>query len=114
LTEPEWRLIKKHPDEGAKIVGYMDGLADLLPIIRHHHEWYNGMGYPDGIKGDNIPIAARIIHVADAYDTMTTLRSYRDVISQEEAFEKLRQCSGTQFDPKVVEILCRTTLETAN
>jgi HD-GYP domain-containing protein (c-di-GMP phosphodiesterase class II) len=79
----------------------------LVPMILHHHEWYDGTGYPKGLKGEDIPIGARIISVADAYDTMTTPRPYREVISQEETIEALRQCSGTQFDPELVEALCQ-------
>jgi diguanylate cyclase (GGDEF)-like protein/PAS domain S-box-containing protein len=106
-TDKEWRVVKKHCDEGARIVSYVSELAPLVPVILHHHEWYDGTGYPAGLKGEDIPIGARIISVADAYDTMTTPRPYRKVISQEETLETLRQCSGTQFDPELVEALCR-------
>jgi diguanylate cyclase (GGDEF)-like protein/PAS domain S-box-containing protein len=106
-TDEEWRLVKKHCAEGARIVGYVSELAPLVPVILHHHEWYDGTGYPEGLKGEDIPIGARIISVADAYDTMTTPRPYREVISQEETLEILRQCSGTQFDPELVEALCQ-------
>jgi diguanylate cyclase (GGDEF)-like protein/PAS domain S-box-containing protein len=106
-TDKEWRVVKKHCAEGARIVSYVSELAPLVPVILHHHEWYDGTGYPAGLKGEDIPIGARIISVADAYDTMTTPRPYREVISQEETIETLRQCSGTQFDPELVEALCR-------
>ncbi|MCK4362105.1 MAG: HD domain-containing protein, partial [Dehalococcoidia bacterium] len=79
--------------------------------ILHHHEWYDGTGYPDGLKGEEIPLGARIICVADAYDTMTTARPYREVVSQQEALEELRRCSGTQFDPELVEAFCRAMTE---
>ena len=110
-TKAEWKLIKKHSAEGARIVGYIKELAALVPIIRHHHEWYGGTGYPDGLKGEDIPLGARIISIADAYDTMTTPRTYRDVVSQQEALEELRRCSGTQFDPELVEAFCQATNE---
>ena len=107
LTDDEWKIMKRHAGEGAKIVSHVRELQVLAPIIRHHHEWYDGKGYPDGLKGNDIPLGARIISVADAYDMMTTPRFYREVISQEEALEELRRCSGTQFDPELVEALCQ-------
>ncbi|HUU63084.1 MAG TPA: PAS domain S-box protein [Dehalococcoidia bacterium] len=107
LTAEEWVAIKKHSSEGARIVGYVRGLGALVPVILHHHEWYDGTGYPDGLKGEGIPLAARIISVADAYDTMTTARPYREVVSHKEASEELRRCSGTQFDPELMEAFCR-------
>ena len=109
LTRSEWRLMKRHPIEGAKIAGHVNDLSEVLPAILHHHEWYDGKGYPNGLKGEDIPIAARIIGVADAYDTMTTPRPYKDIKSHEEACDELRRCSGTQFDPEVVEALYRET-----
>jgi diguanylate cyclase (GGDEF)-like protein len=102
-TEHEWDIIRRHSAEGARIVSNVKGLSELAPIIRHHHESYDGSGYPDGLKGEDIPLASRIINIADAYDTMTTPRPYRDIISREEAFEELRRCAGSQFDPRLVE-----------
>ncbi len=113
LTEYEWELIRRHSAEGARIVGYVRALAMAVPMIRHHHEWYNGAGYPDRLKGEDIPLGARIISIADAYDTMTTPRLYRKVVSQEEALQELRRCAGTQFDPELVEAFCRAIMETA-
>jgi diguanylate cyclase (GGDEF)-like protein len=107
LTAEEWEIIKKHSAEGARIVGYVKGLAALVPVILHHHEWYDGTGYPAGLKGEEIPLTARIISLADAYDTMTTSRPYREVVSHEEAREELKRHSGTQFDPELVEAFCR-------
>jgi len=105
--EHEWQIIKKHPVEGAKIVGYVKELERLVPLIRHHHEWYDGSGYPSGLKGEDIPLGARIISVADAYDTMTTSRPYRDMVSQDEACEELSRCCGTQFDHQLVDAFQR-------
>jgi HD-GYP domain-containing protein (c-di-GMP phosphodiesterase class II) len=102
LNKDEWEMMKKHSELGATIVGHISELADCAPAIRHHHEWYDGSGYPHGIKGKDIPVEARIIAVAEAYDTMTTPRSYRHTISHEQAVEELRRCSSTQFDPALV------------
>lgn len=107
LDEEEWEMMRKHSELGATIASHAPELADSAPAIRYHHEWWDGRGYPDGLKGEAIPLEARIIAIADAYDTMTTLRLYRDVVSQEEALEELRRCSGTQFDPELVEAFCR-------
>jgi diguanylate cyclase (GGDEF)-like protein/PAS domain S-box-containing protein/putative nucleotidyltransferase with HDIG domain len=104
LTEKEWEVIRKHSAEGARIVGHVKALAALVPIIKHHHEWYDGTGYPDGLKGERIPVGARIISIADAYDTMTTRRPYREPMSREEALGELRRCCGTQFDPILVGV----------
>jgi len=111
LTAKEWEIIKKHSAEGARIVGYVKGLAALVPVILHHHEWYDGTGYPDGLKGEEIPLAARIISLADAYDTMTTSRPYRDVVSHQKACNEIKSQSGTQFDPELVEVFCRIMAE---
>ena len=96
--------MKGHSAVGARIVGHVSELAALVPMIRHHHERYDGSGYPDRLKGEDIPIGARIIAIADAYDTMTTQRPDRELVSHEEACEELRRCSGTQFDPELVEM----------
>jgi len=79
----------------------------LVPMIRHHHDCYDGTGYPDALKGDEIPLGARIISVADAYISMTTQYSYREAMSHEEALVELRRCSGTQFDHEMVEAFCQ-------
>jgi diguanylate cyclase (GGDEF)-like protein/putative nucleotidyltransferase with HDIG domain len=105
----EWAAIKKHCAEGAKIVQHVKELMPLAPIILHHHEWYDGTGYPDGLKGEEIPLHARIISVADAYDTMTAQRPYHEGVSPQKALEELERCSGTQFDPRLIEALRRIT-----
>ncbi|MFA5375679.1 MAG: PAS domain S-box protein [Dehalococcoidia bacterium] len=113
LTKPgkpekeEWEAIKKHCAEGAKIIQHVKELAPLAPYIMHHHEWYDGSGYPDKLKGHKIPLCARIISVADAYDTMTAKRPYREAISPQEALKEMERCSGTQFDPKLIEAFRR-------
>jgi diguanylate cyclase (GGDEF)-like protein/PAS domain S-box-containing protein/putative nucleotidyltransferase with HDIG domain len=106
-TPEEWDVIKKHCAEGARIVSYVKELSTLVPIILHHHEWYDGSGYPGGLKGIDIPSGARITSVADAYDTMVTKRPYRDVISPKKACEELKRNAGVQFDPVIVDAWCR-------
>ena len=103
ITTDEFEIIKKHPIEGVKILQEIKELKNIFPIIKHHHERYDGKGYPDGIKGDEIPLAARIICVADSYDAMTAERPYRKAMSKKNALEELRRNSGTQFDPHVVD-----------
>ena len=105
LTRDEILLIRKHPAEGARIAGYVLGAAEAIPMVHHHHEWYDGTGYPEKLKSEEIPLGARIIGVADAYSTMTSERADRSIISHEEALTELRRCSGTQFDPKLVQAL---------
>jgi response regulator RpfG family c-di-GMP phosphodiesterase len=103
LTDEEFEQIKLHSLYGEQILRHVRQMKDVIPGVKHHHEKYNGKGYPDGLKGDEIPIAARIICVADTFDAMTTDRPYRKGLSLEIAFEELRRCSGTQFDPNVTE-----------
>ena len=102
LDEEEKQMMRKHAELGATIISHMPELADCAPAIRHHHEWYDGSGYPSGLKGEDIPLAARIIAVADAYDTMTTPRSYRRRVSPRVALKELRRRAHTQFDPLLV------------
>ena len=107
LDEKEWEMMRKHPRLGATIISHTPELADCAPSIQHHHEWQDGSGYPNGLKGEDIPLEARIIAIADAYDTMTTPRAYRETLSQKEAVEELRRCANTQFDPQLVETFAR-------
>lgn len=103
LTEEDWRQIIKHPLLGANIAGHIDLLRSLSPLIMHHHERYDGKGYPDGLKSDSIPVGARILSVADTYDAMTSQRPYRKAFSREEAVREIKKYSGKQFDPEVVK-----------
>jgi len=103
LTDSDWMQLKSHPVAGARIVGTVDGWEEAAEGIRHHHEWLNGTGYPDGLEGDNIPLISRIVFVADAFDAMTSDRAYRKAMDKSEAIGILKEYSGRQFDPAVVE-----------
>jgi len=103
LTDEEFDNIRSHPVVGSHILESIDFLKDVRMQMKHHHEKYDGTGYPDGLKGEEIPLGARIIAVADTYDAMTSTRSYRKGLKHEVAVEEIKRCSGTQFDPKVVE-----------
>ena len=103
LTSQEWALMRNHPRIGSSIVGSIPRLEEVRELIVHHHEHYDGTGYPRGLKGESIPIGARLLAVADAFDTMTTNRAYRGALSMGSAIEELRRCSGTQFCPVAVE-----------
>jgi putative nucleotidyltransferase with HDIG domain len=107
LTGEEWALMQRHADEGARIIDRLGFLQDAVPAIRHHHERWDGTGYPDRIKGEEIPLGARIIHVADALDSMLTTRIYRAARPAHEAIEELRRATGTQFCPRTVAALER-------
>jgi putative nucleotidyltransferase with HDIG domain len=109
LTEEDWQKVRMHPEIGAKIVSQEGFLSEIVPIIRHHHERFGGGGYPSSdLKGKQIPLGARIIAVADAFDAMTSFRPYRDAMSRNEAIAELKRCSGTQFDPEVVDAFLKT------
>ena len=102
LTDAEYGILKSHPDLGAEIVGRMKGLQELVPLVRHHHERWDGTGYPDGLAGTAIPLGARILALADALDTMCSDRPYRPTRSFQEVMAEVPRCAGKQFDPAVV------------
>jgi diguanylate cyclase (GGDEF)-like protein len=104
LTDKEWDAVKTHPQLGAAIVGHVPQLAHCVAGILHHHEWYDGSGYPKGLKGDKIPLEARILAIANAFAAMTCERSYSDTLSREDALEEIKRGAGKQFDPNLVEI----------
>ena len=105
LTDEEKDIMSKHPVKSAQIIGELRGLARTRDYVLHHHEYMDGTGYPDQLKGEEIPIGARIILVSDAYDAMTTDRPYRNSIGHHAAIEELRSRKGTQFDPIIVDTL---------
>jgi len=104
LTDEEWKAIKVHPQLSADIVGHAPQLSHCLPGILHHHERYDGTGYPKGLKGDDIALEARILAIADAFAAMTSERPYSDALSYEQAREEMKRGAGTQFDPHLVEV----------
>ncbi|HUT96755.1 MAG TPA: diguanylate cyclase [Dehalococcoidales bacterium] len=112
LTDEEWEPVKIHPKLGVEILRHIIDLVNCLPAILHHHEHYDGRGYPSGLKGDSIPLEGRILAIADAYDAMTSPRPYREQLAPQSALEELLRCAGTQFDPELVELFC-TLIESA-
>ncbi|MHB8958148.1 MAG: HD-GYP domain-containing protein [Candidatus Limnocylindrales bacterium] len=107
LDEEEWRLMRMHPVRGAELLEHGQSLAVARNIARWHHENLDGSGYPDGLRGSAIPLEARIVRVVDAWDAMTNDRPYRAAMSAERALEELRRCSGSAFDPELVELFTR-------
>ena len=96
--------MKLHPVTGAELLSQVEALRPLVPFVKHHHERFDGRGYPDGLKGEDIPLESRIILVADTFDAMTTTRSYRKGLDKKVALKELKRCSGSQFDPKVIDV----------
>ena len=103
LDPNEMEAMNRHPEYGAEILGHVGELKDVIPGVRSHHEKFDGTGYPDGLKGVDIPLIARIIAVADTYDAMTTDRPYRKAMSVQEALDELRENAGTQLGREIVE-----------
>src|SRR6478752_977026 len=106
LTSAEWRSVVQHPRIGQVILEHAAALREAVPIILHHHERYSGHGYPFGLRGNDIPLGARIVAIADAYDAMTNDRPYKRAIGHDEAIAELRRHAGTQFDPELVTLFC--------
>lgn len=103
LEDHERAEMERHPQYGAEILTKAPSLIKYIPVVRHHHEWYDGTGYPDGLKEEEIPTTAAIISLADAYDAMTSDRPYRRALSKEEALHKIRELTGKQFSPELVK-----------
>jgi putative nucleotidyltransferase with HDIG domain len=110
LTPEEWALMKEHPTDGANLVATMTKLQDIVAAVRGHHENWDGTGYPDGIAGELIPLAARIIRFADTIDAMTTERPYRGPLTEAEVRGEIVRCRGTQFDPAIADALLSSSL----
>lgn len=103
LTEMEWNIIKEHPKIGYNILSKSNNLQKIAKVVLHHHERYGGRGYPDGLKGNEIPYESRIIAVCDSIDAMTSIRPYRDAMPWEVCIDEVRKNSGIQFEPEIVE-----------
>jgi len=102
LDSEEWSIMKSHPERGEAICSKLNFAREILPIIRHHHERYDGKGYPDGLSGEDIPFLARLVSIADTVDAITSSRPYRSAGTFEQVLEELQKCAGTQFDPVLV------------
>ena len=111
LTPQERDMIRKHPAIGNKIIAPVAFLSPVAPMVLYHQEWFNGQGYPEGLSGEEIPLGARIVAVIDSYDAITSDRPYRKAMSRDYAIEELKKCSGTQFDPKVVDAFLQILAE---
>ena len=103
LTDDEYSEIKNHPSIGAHILSNATIFKDIIPIVKHHHERYDGNGYPGKLKGEDIPYLARIAAVADSFDAMTSKRTYRDSLPLDVVNGELEKCKGTQFDPNIAD-----------
>jgi putative nucleotidyltransferase with HDIG domain len=111
LTEEEWEVMKKHTVLGSEIVRPLLFFQDISPIIRSHHENYDGTGYPDGLKGEEIPLLARIVRLADSFDAMTTDRPYRKALTFSQACQELRKNAGKHYDPYLVDLFLEAVSE---
>jgi HD-GYP domain-containing protein (c-di-GMP phosphodiesterase class II) len=107
LSSEEYEYIQQHPLIGVKIVEGIDFFKDKIPMIRNHHEHFDGSGYPDGLMGETIPLEARIIAVSDAFDAMTSLRSHRRAFPVNEVIDELERGKEKQFDPQILEIFLK-------
>ncbi len=104
LTDEEYEIVKQHPLTAFRILSNLRDMEQIAIMVKHHHEHYDGYGYPEGLKGEKIPLGSRVIAVVDAFDAMTSKRYYRDTKTMDEAKEELKRCSGTQFDPNIVNV----------
>jgi len=114
LNSEEWETMKRHVEYGAKLLEPLRGTEKVREMVAHHHEFFDGSGYPKGLTGSQIPVGARIIAIADAYDTITSERSYKKARTPEEAFQELNRCGQAQFDPELVQIFISRLRELPN
>jgi two-component system cell cycle response regulator len=109
LSDAEWIEMRDHPTRGADYLDQSTLLREIAPLVRQHHEWHDGHGYPGELRGDRIQLGARLIGVADAYDAMTSWRPYRPLLAEIDAVAELQRCAGSQFDPDTVALFIRAT-----
>jgi putative nucleotidyltransferase with HDIG domain len=114
LNPDEWEAMKRHVEYGAKLLEPLRGTERVRAMVGHHHEFFDGSGYPEGLAGSKIPMGARIIAIADAYDTITSERTYKKARTPEEAFQELDRCSNAQFDPELVQMFISRLREMPN
>jgi putative nucleotidyltransferase with HDIG domain len=114
LNSVEWETMKRHVEYGAKLLEPLPGTEKIREMVAHHHEFFDGSGYPKGLTGSQIPVGARIIAIADAYDTITSERSYKKARTPEEAFQELDRCGQAQFDPELVQLFISRLRELPN
>ncbi len=112
LTDAEYDMVKLHPEIGRKIVNEIPLLFQVIPAVLHHHERWDGRGYPSGLQNDSIPLFARILAVADSFDAMSSTRCYQTSKSQDQVLIEMRKCQGSQFDPEVTQALLEADLTT--
>ena len=103
LSDEEWRIMRQHPIEGADMLATVGGVEPIVAVMRHHHERYDGKGYPDGLSGEAIPLLSRMLALCDAFDAMTTERCYRSPVGLEDCLREIRHHGGTQFDAALCE-----------
>lgn len=108
LDEEEWKLMRRHPEEGARMLEGVDHLRPAIPCVLYHHEWWNGSGYPMGLKGEAIPPQGRLLAIVDAFDAMTTNRPYHASMTAGEALHELERMSGVYFDPEMTRVFVQT------
>ncbi len=111
LTDQETYIIRQHPEMGEEIVGEVEFLRETKPFIRHHHERYDGLGYPDGLSGENIPLEARIIFIAEAFDSLRSDSPYHQGSDLKESLTEMEKCARTQFDPHILGIFMENLQE---
>ena len=114
LTPNEWEIMKQHSVNGVEIIKSVESLKEIAPLILHHHERYDGNGYPDNLKGKDIPYLVRMLTVVDCFDAMTSSRPYNTRKTYEQAIEELKKCSGTQFDKEITDSFIEVIREKQN
>jgi putative nucleotidyltransferase with HDIG domain len=114
LNPDEWETMQRHVEYGAKLLEPLHGTERIRDIVAHHHEFFDGSGYPQGLAGTQIPLGARIVAIADAYDTITSARTYKKARTPEEAFQELERCGAAQFDPALVQAFISRLLHLPN
>lgn len=107
LDDEEWQMIRQHPLAGAEILRKYDGLSDIANIVLHHHERWDGKGYPDGLKGHDIPFGSRVIAICDSIDAMMSQRPYRKTLGSDECRDEIMRNSGVMYDPEIVNVVIR-------